>query len=435
MFIKSLNISDLGYIQNLEIQFSDNKINVLQGQNACGKTTTLAILYSMLQDKEILQYKCEGSNARIDLKIVEDSSAILLKKCYRNGRSELLLDSFEEMKKLLSIRRDKVYLFSGEFIGNKYKLDNNQIKNALRLLDRMDIEDEYSVSASAKNSKFYNLMSGGMQVYYWLLNLLYHIPQESVFMMDEPFSMLDLHITEKLLYIMERMENIQFILTVNMRQDINKDYNKIFLKTKYEYPPKYKGPEFSYRRIFNNDMRLLTIHLEDEECNSNDKPIIKYELDKELDEVENRNVEFKEIKGNNPCNSIIDNAEIYINAFLNSRVSGIGIIKWGISDEGIVKGVKLSKKDKDVIDRMISERICQINPYVSTEGIHISFEEIVYNNEIVNDLYIVEVSVESSDSDILFSTSKNEIYIKTDGGKRKLNSFEIQQVLRIRLRC
>lgn len=434
MFIKSLNISDLGYIQNLEIQFSDNKINILQGQNACGKTTTLAILYSMLQDKEILQYKCEGSKARIDLKIVEDSSAILLKKCYRNGRSELLLDSFEEMKKLLSIRRDKVYLFSGEFIGNKYKLDNNQIKNALRLLDRLGIEDEYSVSASAKNSKFYNLMSGGMQAYYWILNLLYHIPQESVFMMDEPFSMLDLHITEKLLYIMERMENIQFILTVNMRQDIDKDYNKIFLKTKHEYPPKYKGPEFSYRRIFNNDMRLLTIHLEDEERNSNDKPIIKYELDKELDEVENRNVEFKEIKGNNPCNSIIDNAEIYINAFLNSRVSGIGIIKWGISDEGIVKGVKLSKKDKDVIDRMISERICQMKPYVSTEGIHISFEEIVYNNEIVDDLYIVEVSVESSDSDILFSTSKNEIYIKTDGGKRKLNSFEIQQELRIRLR-
>lgn len=113
--------------------------------------------------------------------------------------------------------------------------------------------------------------------------------------------------------------------------------------------------------------------------------------------------------------------------------SGIGNIKWGISDGGIVKGVKLTKKDKDTIDRMISERISQMKPYVSTEGIHISFEEIVYDNKIVNELYIVEVSVESADSDILFSTSKNEIYIKTDGGKRKLNSFEIQQELQIRL--
>lgn len=432
MFIESVNISELGYIQNLKIQFSNSKINILQGENACGKTTTLAILYSMLQDKEILQYKCEGSKAQIDLKIVEDNSAILLKKCYRNGRSELLLDSFEEMKKLLSFRRDRVYLFSGEFIGNKYKLDSNQINNAVKLLNRLSIDDEYSLST--KNSKDYNFMSGGIQAYYWILDLLYHVPRESVFMMDEPFAKLDLHITEKLLKIMEKMDNIQFILTVNLWKDVNKDYNKIFLEAKHEYPQKYKGPEFSYRRIFNDDIKLLSIHLKDEERNLNGKPIIKYELNKEIDEVENRNVEFKEIKGNNPCNSIIDNAEIYINAFLNSRVSGIGSIKWGISDEGIVKGVKLNKKDKDVINRMISERICQMKPYVSTEGIHISFEEIVYGNEILNDLYIVEVSAESTNSNILFSTSKNEIYIKTDGGKRKLNSFEIQQELRIRLR-
>ncbi len=433
MFIESVNVSELGYIQNLNIRFKSDKINILQGKNGCGKTTTLAILYSILQDKEILNYKCEASKAQIDLKIVEDSKTILLKKCYRNGRSELILDSFEEMKKLLSIRRDKVYLFSGEFIGNKYKLDSNQIDNAIKLLKKLNIDDEYSDSYVIRKSNFYNFMSGGIQAYYWILNLLYHVPHESVFMMDAPFGILDLHISEQLLRIMDKMKNIQFILTANSRQDVNIDYNKIILEANHEYSPKNKGPSFSYKKIFNNDIKFFPIHSEDEKPNLNYKPIIKYELNKEIDEVENRNVEFKEIKGNNPCNSIIDNAEIYINAFLNSRVVGIGSIRWGISDEGIVKGVQLSKKDRDVIDRKISERVCQMKPYVSTEGIQIFFESIIYKNVILKDLFIVEISVESSDSDILFSTSKNEIYIKTDGGKRKLNSFELQQELQIRL--
>lgn len=74
-----------------------------------------------------------------------------------------------------------------------------------------------------------------------------------------------------------------------------------------------------------------------------------------------------------------------------------------------------------------------MKPYVSTESIQITFEEVVCNNEIIKDLFVVEISVESVASNILFSTSKNEIYIKTDGGKRKLNSFEIQQELQRRL--
>lgn len=320
MFIKSLNISDLGYIQNLDIQFSINKINILQGLNGCGKTTTLAVLYSMLQDKEIMRYKCERGEARIDLKIIDDNSEVLLKKCYRNGRSDLLLNSFEEMRKLLSIKRDRVYLFSGEFIGNKYKLDSDKINNVVKLLNRLDIDDEYLGVISSENNNFYNFMSGGMQAYYCILNILYHVPQESIFMMDDPFDMLDTHITEQILGVMRKMDNIQFILTANMMRDSNIDYNRVLLEAKYEYPPVYKGPDFTYRRIFSDDMKLLSGLSDDKERNSNDRHIIKYELDKEIDEVENRNVEFKEIKGNNPCKSIIDNAEIYINAFLNSRV-------------------------------------------------------------------------------------------------------------------
>lgn len=36
-------------------------------------------------------------------------------------------------------------------------------------------------------------------------------------------------------------------------------------------------------------------------------------------------------------------------------------------------------------------------------------------------------------NDILFSTSKGEVYIKTEGGKKKLDAYGIQEELRGRL--
>ena len=48
------------------------------------------------------------------------------------------------------------------------------------------------------------------------------------------------------------------------------------------------------------------------------------------------------------------------------------------------------------------------------------------------DVY-VEVVVKSWTNDILFSTSKGEVYIKTEGGKKKLDAYGIQEELRGRL--
>ena len=163
------------------------------------------------------------------------------------------------------------------------------------------------------------------------------------------------------------------------------------------------------------------------------KIIVKYMLNQEVKETEKRNIEYKEIKGSSPINAIIDVAEIYINAFLNSRVVGIGTIKWGISDKRIVKGVKLSKDDQDVISRKIAERVGQMKPYVSSDCVEVIFQNIADESKIIEELYVVEVVVKSWTNDILFSTSKGEVYIKTEGGKKKLDAYGIQEELRGRL--
>lgn len=276
-------------------------------------------------------------------------------------------------------------------------------------------------------------MSEGMQAYYWILNVLFSAPSESVLLMDDPFAMLDICTAEDLMAIMKKMNDIQFILTGNLSMDVPEDCNRILVNEYRNKGINYKRIQFDYFRVFDNNFCIKNANKKEEDFIS-ERPIIKYELEKEIEEVEKRNVEFKEIKGNNPCDSIIDTAEIYINAFLNSKTVGIGIIKWGISDGGIVTGVKLSKRDRDTINRKISERIGQMKPYVSTDSIQISFEQVAYNDEIVRDLYVVEISVEPISSEFLFVTSKNEIYMKTDGGKRKLDAIQIQEELQRRKR-
>ena len=227
------------------------------------------------------------------------------------------------------------------------------------------------------------------------------------------------------------MDYVHFILATSPHTVIDEPYNKIDLVREEAFDKPY--PTFSYERMFYEDIKKRLFHYKAKLEEGFEKPIIKYRLNSQVEENESRNIEFKEIRGNNPCDSIIANAEIYIVAFLNSWVTDIGIIKWGINDNGYVKGVNLSKRNKDDINKKLSERLAKIQPYISADLFSISFEKIADEEKIIPDLYVVEISIKPFRSSELFSTSKNEVYIKTEGGKIKLSSYEIQMELKRRL--
>ena len=42
-------------------------------------------------------------------------------------------------------------------------------------------------------------------------------------------------------------------------------------------------------------------------------------------------------------------------------------------------------------------------------------------------MYIVELKIKVKEQKFLYSTSKEEVYMKTEGGKRKLTTLEIQE--------
>ena len=421
MIIDTVEISNLGLWENIFLKF-DKGINIIQGQTGAGKTTLLALLYSLFRDSGIIEFTNENQEAYVCMNLQNFKEKLALKKVYKKGQSGYFVSSFEDIKKIAKMDEDKVFIFSGEFLDYDCQLNSKMVKNAMKLLKNVDMEGQFSLAYEGL------YMSQGQQSVIQILNMLYLIPSNSILLLDAPFAKVDLKVRNDLIEVMKRLNDVQIILTTSIIEETEANVICLIRTCKKIISTR---PQFDYKKIFNNNMKQLMSGQEKNE--EEGKIIIKYLLNQEVKEVEKRNIEYKEIKGNSPINSIIDVAEIYINAFLNSRVVGIGTIKWGISDKRIVKGVKISKDDQDVISRKIAERVGQMKPYVSSDCVEVIFQNIADESKIIEELYVVEVVVKSWRNDILFSTSKGEVYIKTEGGKKKLDAYGIQEELRGRL--
>lgn len=160
----------------------------------------------------------------------------------------------------------------------------------------------------------------------------------------------------------------------------------------------------------------------------------KFILGNRLDFQEDRTCEFKEVKGTNPLSSIKSLADQYAVAFLNAGRSQTGSIYWGISDsDQKIIGVRLNSNECDELRRIVTEKLHQITPPIAPTAYRIQLHKISDGKKIIPELYIVEISVPSSRRTLLFATGSQEVYIKTDAGKKKLTMQEIQHELLTRV--
>ena len=135
--------------------------------------------------------------------------------------------------------------------------------------------------------------------------------------------------------------------------------------------------------------------------------------------------EFKEVRGENPVNSIESVVDQYVVAFLNSRSKVKGRIIWGVRDsDAKVLGVRLDRKQRDSLRRRITEKLHKITPTIAPTLYAVKIHPLGNS-----DLYVVEVWVPPSEEIILYSTGKQEVHVKTDSGKKKLSALEIQKEL------
>ncbi|WNG58213.1 ATP-binding protein [Archangium gephyra] len=151
-------------------------------------------------------------------------------------------------------------------------------------------------------------------------------------------------------------------------------------------------------------------------------------LGKQLAHEENRYCEFKEVKGNNPIASIHSLADQYVVAYLNAEGRGkAGRILWGIKDDGVVVGVKLTQGMRDELRRVITESLLKIEPPLAPTEYRIDLHAVYEQGGKIQDLFVVEIVVPIATHKYLYSTGNGEVYIKTDAGKKRLRPIELQE--------
>jgi hypothetical protein len=134
---------------------------------------------------------------------------------------------------------------------------------------------------------------------------------------------------------------------------------------------------------------------------------------------ETRHFEFKEITGGNPVHSIVNTADEYAVAFLNSEG---GRIYWGIRDnDRIAVGVRLSYTDRDKIRRDVTAKLNQIDPHLDPSQYRIEIHGILDElGSKIPDLCIVELVVPEPKLPGPYYTGGGDAWVKVGGNKQKL---------------
>ena len=154
----------------------------------------------------------------------------------------------------------------------------------------------------------------------------------------------------------------------------------------------------------------------------------KFISSKPVKEEETRHCEFKAISGGNPINTIKNYCDEYAVAFLNREG---GTIFFGITNsERRAVGVPLTSQQRDKLNKIVTDKLMTIKPSISPVSyridLHPIYEDLTCDKK-VEDKFIVAIEVDPPEfSDYLYSTASDDVFMKTDSGKKKLSPQEIE---------
>ena len=155
---------------------------------------------------------------------------------------------------------------------------------------------------------------------------------------------------------------------------------------------------------------------------------IRFVQDQPVPFEETRFYEFKEIKGRNPSGSITNASDEYAVAFLNREG---GRIFWGVRDsDRITVGVALDERQRDDVRTKVSQKLAAVQPSIVGHW-ELEFHNVYdFQEGIVADLWVIELLVPPSRERDVFYTGNGELFIKTDGGKQKLQGLAVTAFIR-----
>ncbi|MDE0184117.1 MAG: putative DNA binding domain-containing protein [Candidatus Poribacteria bacterium] len=141
---------------------------------------------------------------------------------------------------------------------------------------------------------------------------------------------------------------------------------------------------------------------------------------------ETRFFEFKEVSGKNPVSSIENTADEYAVAFLNREG---GRLFWGIRDsDRTTIGVTLDHQNRNEVRQQVSQKLGQIQPPISFKHWKLHFHAVHNaNGQSIPNLWVIELVIFPPKEGQVFFTGSSELFVKTDGGKRKLIGQQITE--------
>jgi ABC-type transport system involved in cytochrome c biogenesis ATPase subunit len=441
-----LDVRNFGPFPKLNVRFSPTGINVISGPNESGKTQLVgSIIFALFGEKSMQYRPVTDTTCEVKLVIKEGKISQTLKYniVKKSNQSNEIKPEINKSISYFPPTSDEIALHNNlieSFLEtNKPKLLFNQIED----IKDLDIQSFNIVNESIKNdSEIYNLWIN-------IQNSLIKINDKKdsfskISILSEGQNIIIKCASE---YVNRKKNNISIPLIINDDAFVSLDENGYKLACKLLSAIAQRDQVIiltskpdKLLRILQNDVKnhiqlkkpelpyISSVGYRNNFLESQDDFKRKFILNQPIDLEENLYHEFKEIKGNNVTSSIKNVADLYVVAFLNSKIKKKGSIFWGIRDkDGIVVGVKLNSSGRDEIRRVVTEKFHKIQPAIPPTAYQIKMHKVYDLKKEVPNLYIIEIAVPPVSSDYLYSTGNGEVYIKTDAGKKKLTTLEIQK--------
>lgn len=430
MFFKNILLNNFGSFDRFEMALNAG-INIIEGNNGAGKTQFIGAVFAALIGKAAIRINTDGSGSSVVRILIDEGGIIetltLNVSVDRQGNPRINRTSSGEndtalvspSARLLSVlsNPDGPHLVLGRDMdfGTLPSFNVNTIDQLLpEKLRRSQFWShirERGTLYDANSSRGQHCCSKLLGEFFLRKSTNQNVP----LIVDEFFEFLPDDLSDFSMSLLESLaETTQVIVLTNARRSFSaKNINRLDRLSEHVTSLTY------YNYLLEHQQPRL-------------KPSLKTRWVKgqKFAKQESRSCELKEVKGANPLGSIKSVVDQYVVAFLNAGTPQEGAIFWGIRDEDLViTGVTLSDQECDALRRIVTEKLHQITPPIPPTKYRIELHQVSNGTKLIPNLYVVEVRVPSIRKTLLFATGSQEIYVKTDSGKKKLSALEIQYEL------
>jgi hypothetical protein len=422
MYASKVSVENFGPFPEADFAFSEEGINLVVGNNATGKTQLCGAIIAAIVGPSALEIRegCNGPSS-VAVELVEESTVEVSSITVSQPKGKVVV-SHAACPLAIKIMATMSDPCGPSLLLSEETLDRRSVEVEVELLEQFvpaKLKQSELWMQIAKNGVASRIASRGEQA---LMSLVREVAVRKRTDVKIPLLVDDFSIwrdeqtrsfgTEILHAISESSQVIVF----SSRPSEMLSKNALVLKSPAEIRNSLAG--YNYRsftlprpRQQSRGKRLLWIR------------------GGKFPRQEDRVCELKEVRGGHPVASIKSLVDQYAVAFMNAGRPQAGSIFWGVRDDLSIVGVHLTDHDCDELRRVVTEKLHQIVPAIAPTAYEIELHPVRDGVAAIENLYIVEVRIPAVRRTLLFATGGQEVYVKTDGGKRRLSVVEIQYEL------